>query len=39
MAFLNPQPNVKSVLDTTGVSNMVRIYKDLETAKERLMLA
>ena len=39
MAFLNPQPNVKSVLDTTGVSNMVRIYKDLETARERLMSA
>ncbi|SRR5260221_4743872 len=38
MAFLNPQANVKSVLDITGVSNMIRIYKDLETAKERLML-
>jgi len=39
MAFLNAQANVKSVLDITGVSNMIRIYKDLETAKERLMLA
>jgi anti-anti-sigma factor len=39
MAFLNPQANVKTVLDITGVANMVRIYKDLETAKERLLLA
>jgi anti-anti-sigma factor len=39
MAFLNPQTNVKSVLDITGVSNMIRIYKDLETAKDRLRLA
>ena len=39
MAFLAPQTNVKSVLDITGVSNAIRIYKDLETAKERLMSA
>lgn len=39
MAFLSPQSNVKSVLDITGVSNVIRIYKDLETAKERLMSA
>jgi len=39
MAFLNPQTNVKLVLDITGVSNMVRIYNDLETAKVRLMVA
>ena len=39
MAFLTPQANVKSVLDITGVSNMIRIYKDLKTAKERLMVA
>ena len=39
MAFLNPRSNVKSVLDITGVSNAIRIYKDLETAKERLKLA
>ena len=38
LAFLNPQTNVKSVLDITGVSTMVRIYKDIETAKERLLL-
>jgi anti-sigma B factor antagonist len=38
MAFLTPQANVKSVLDITGVSNAIRIYKDLETARERLML-
>jgi anti-anti-sigma factor len=39
MALLNPQTNVKLVLDITGVANMVRIYKDLETAKDRLMQA
>jgi len=39
MAFLTPQANVKTVLDITGVSNAIRIYKDLETAKERLKLA
>jgi len=39
MAFLGPQANVRSVLDITGVSNMIRIYNDLETANERLMLA
>ena len=39
MAFLTPQSSVKSILDITGVSNMIRIYKDLQTAKERLMLA
>jgi anti-sigma B factor antagonist len=39
MAFLNPQANVKTVLDITGVSHMIRIYKDLETARERLMSA
>ena len=37
MGLLAPQPNVKSVLDLTGVSNMLRIYHDLETAQERLM--
>lgn len=39
MALLNPQTSVKLVLDITGVANMLRIYKDLDTAKERLMLA
>ncbi|MEP7134490.1 MAG: STAS domain-containing protein [Chloroflexota bacterium] len=39
MAFVSPQANVKTVLDITGVSTMLRIYKDLETAKERLKLA
>lgn len=36
LAFLSPQPNVKSILDITGVSHVIRIYKDLETAQERL---
>ncbi|MEP6895969.1 MAG: STAS domain-containing protein [Chloroflexota bacterium] len=39
MALLNPQANVRSVMDITGVSNMIRIYKDVETAQERLKLA
>lgn len=39
MALLNPPANVKLVLDITGVANMVRIYKDLETARDRLMQA
>lgn len=39
LAFLAPQANVKTVLDITGVSTMIRIYKDLETAKERLKSA
>lgn len=39
MAFLSPQASVKSVMDITGVSNMIRIYHDLETARERVMLA
>ena len=37
MAFLSPQSNVKSVLDVTGVSTIIRIYNDLETAKERII--
>jgi len=37
MGLLNPQANVRSVLDLTGVSTMIRIYNDIETAKERLI--
>ena len=36
LALLAPQPNIKSVLDITGVSHVVRIYNDLETAQKRL---
>ena len=36
LAFLSPQPNVKSILEITGVSHVIRIYNDLETAQERL---
>ena len=39
LAFLNPQSNVKSILDITGVSHVIRIYNDLETAQERLRIA
>jgi anti-anti-sigma factor len=36
LAFLNPQSNVKSILDITGVSHVIRIYNDLETGQARL---
>jgi len=39
LALVNPQPNVKSILDITGVLHMVRIYKDIETAQERIRQA
>jgi len=39
MALLNPQANVRSVLDITGVSTIIRIYNNLETAKERMLIA
>ena len=39
LALFAPQPNVKSVLDITGVSHMLRIYNDLETAQKRLKAA
>jgi len=39
MAIVRPQANVRSVMDITGVSNMIRIYMDLETARERVLLA
>ena len=38
-ALLAPQPNVKSILDITGVSHIIRIYNDLETAQKRLKSA
>jgi anti-anti-sigma factor len=36
LAFLTPQPNVKSILDITGVSHVIRIYNDLETAQQQV---
>lgn len=39
MAFLSPQANVKSVLDITGVSTIIRIYNNFETAQERMKAA
>lgn len=36
LAFLNPQSNVKSILDITGVSHVIRIYNDLETGQAQL---
>jgi len=39
LAFLSPQPNVKSVLEITGVTHVIRVYNDLETARARLQSA
>jgi anti-anti-sigma factor len=39
LAFVSPQMNVKSVLDLTGVSHMIRVYPDVETGKSRVMTA
>src|SRR5258707_7447158 len=39
IALLQPQNNVKSGLDSTRASNMIRIYIDHGTAKDRVMVA
>ena len=39
LAFVNPQMNVKSVLEMTGVSHMIRTYPDVETGRSRIMSA
>lgn len=39
MALLSPQPNVKYVLEITGVTHMLRLYNDLRTAQQRLKTA
>ncbi len=39
MALVAPQTNVKAVLEMTGVTHMIRIYKDMATARERLIQA
>lgn len=39
MALLTPQPNVKYVLEITGVTHILRLYNDLETAQQRLKAA
>ncbi len=36
MAFLNPQENVTKVLDLVGVSNVIPIFYDKQTAVESL---
>lgn len=36
LALVAPNPNVKAVLDMTGVSHIVRIYNDIESAKTRV---
>jgi anti-anti-sigma factor len=39
LALINPQPNVKSILDITGVLHLIRVYKDIETGRERVKQA
>ena len=39
LALVKPQPNVKYVLDITGVSHILRIYNDIETAQARVKSA
>jgi anti-sigma B factor antagonist len=39
LAFVNPQMNVKAVMEMTGVSHMIRVYPDVETGKSRVMNA
>lgn len=39
MALLAPQPNVKYVLEITGVTHILRLYNDLESAQQRLKAA
>lgn len=39
LALLNPQPTVKTVLDITGVTHMIRVYYDLKTACARIQHA
>ena len=37
LALVAPQTNVKAVLEMTGVTHMIRLYKDMTTAREKLM--
>jgi len=36
MAFVNPQINVKAVLEMTGVSHVIRTFPDIETGRARI---
>ena len=36
MVLFNPQPMVKDVLETSGVTSLIPVYDDLEAAKESL---
>ncbi len=36
MILVAPQPNVKYVLEITGVMHVLRLYNDLETAQQRI---
>jgi len=37
MVLLNPQRNVTEILELTGISQIIDIYSDLQTAKERIV--
>jgi anti-anti-sigma factor len=39
LALINPSANVKAVLEMTGVTHMIRVYKDLATAQARVKAA
>jgi anti-anti-sigma factor len=36
LALVGPPTNVKAVLEMTGVTHMIRVYKDLATAQARV---
>jgi anti-anti-sigma factor len=36
MVLVNPQPLVREVLDRSGVSSLIPVYEDLETARAAL---
>lgn len=36
LVLINPQSNVRSILDMTGVLNAIRMYNDIETALEKI---
>lgn len=38
LALVNPQNNVKAVLELTGVAHMIRIYNNIEAGKDRVKI-
>ncbi len=39
LALVAPQPNVKYILEITGVTHVLRVYNDMETAQQRIRFA